>query len=378
MERDINKKKWVETKIPVIVGALIVLACVAAALYFASGIEKLAIEKSFVKKGAYQETVAIDGIVMPLAAVQLDASEGGRVVEILVSEGDYVNRGQAILRLSNTDLQTSLANQETAVLNVLSKMQSIRNSSDQNSMRQLNQLAEVENALAEAERVYNLNKYLFAEKAIGSQELKSYENSYKYQLKRLSLTREALSKDSASVRRQLRQMENIYNRMQSELAELRQKSGNMIVRSPVDGQLRSVNARVGQVKGKGESLGQVDIVSGYKIRVGLSPSYKQKVFEGMKGSCTVDGINYRLLVHKVYPEVVNDRFHMDMVFEEKVPVGLRSGGKLSVQLSLIERLQAFLFSRPAPFSSTGRQMSCCDKYWDTQELINEAIKMHRL
>ncbi len=378
MERDINTKQGVKTKILVIVGSVIVVAIVALALYLTSGLGGSEVVKSTVKGGAFQETIALEGTVMPLAAIQLDAAEGGRVVDILVSEGDYVHKGQGIFKLSNTELQTNLANQETAAFNVLSKIQGIRNNSDQNSMRQLNQLAEVENALAEAERVYNLNKYLFAEKAIGSQELKSYENSYKYQIRRLNLTREALNKDSASVKRQLRQMEYTYSRMQNELAQLRQKAGDMIVRSPVNGQLTSLNVKVGQIKSKDEKLGQVDIVSGYKIRVDLDPSYKQKIFEGMEGSCTVNAINYRMLVNKVYPDVVNNRFHIDMVFAGKVPAGLNIGGKLPVQLSISERVQALLLSRPAFFSTTRRQTSCYKKYRDTQELMDETIKIHRI
>lgn len=351
---------------------------------------------------------------MLLAAIQVDATEGGRVLEVLVAEGDYVHKGQAIFKLSNTELQTHLANQETAAFDVLSKMQNIRNNSDQNSMRQLNHLAEVENALAEAERVYNLNKYLFAEKAIGSQELRSYENSYKYQLRRLNLTREALNKDSATIKRQLRQMEHTYTRMQNELAQLRQKAGNMIVRSPVDGQFTSLNAKVGQIKSKDEKLGQVNIVSGYKIRVDLNSANKPEVFEAIEGSCTVDGITYRMVVHKVNPGIVNDQFHIDMVFQGKAPAGLKIGAKLPVQLAISERTQALVLPwaehvRPLkgkwpsdlnnckstaydttrePRRQTPRYISVTDelhpadkivnlsygKYEDDQELVDDGIK----
>ena len=42
----------------------------------------------------------------------------------------------------------------------------------QNTVNRLNQLTDVNSQLKEAERLYNLNKKLYADKAIGSQEYK--------------------------------------------------------------------------------------------------------------------------------------------------------------------------------------------------------------
>lgn len=356
LDRSINKRPWRTPRNFVAAGAAVLLAL--AAYFYLSEFKSLAVDPeavtiSEVKSSSFEEFITVNGNITPLAAVSLDASEGGKVEKIFVSEGSSIKKGQPILQFSNNDLQINLANLENEVLRVLSRMQEIRDNSDQSTLKQLNQLAEVENALAEAERVYKLNKYLFAEKAVGSQELKSYENSYKYQQKRLSLTRQALHNDSISIRKQLHQMGESYNRMHNSLALMRLKAADLIIRAPVDGQLTSLEAEVGEERNKGEWLGQVEVISGYKIRAELDEYYLSKVYKGMTGWSVLDGINYKLLLQKVYPKIVNGRFQVDMGFGEKVPAGLNKGHNLAFQLSLSDATRAMVLPRGEFFQQTG-------------------------
>ena len=83
-----------------------------------------------------------------------------------------MKKGQPILRLSNTDLELSLVNQETSVYNLLTQMQISQNAARQNTITKLNQMTDAENTLKEAERVYNLNKKLYDQKVIGAQEFR--------------------------------------------------------------------------------------------------------------------------------------------------------------------------------------------------------------
>src|SRR5688500_6777366 len=260
-------------------------------------------------------------IVLPITTIYLDAVEGGRVEEKFVDDGAIVKRDQPLLRLSNTDLQLSLANQETAVFEVLTQMQNTRNNAEQNTIRQLNQMADVDNALAEAERLYKLNKHLYEEIVIGSQEFKSSENTYNYQVRRKKLTEETLKQDSASGKLQVTQMTESYERMRNALTLMRKKVGDLIVRSPVDGQLTSLDAEIGQSKNKGERLGQVDVLSGFKVRVDIDEHYISRIITGLIGGFTFANKDYKLVVKKVYTQVTNGRFQVDMEFDGEVPQG---------------------------------------------------------
>jgi len=251
VDRKIEKKYWSKKRILTIssIAALIIL--ITASWYYSSGNSRLNVDAeritiSEVKKSSFKEFIPVNGVVLPVTTIYLDAIEGGRVEEKFVEDGAMVKKGTPILRLSNTDLELSLANQETAVFEVLTQMQGTKNNAVQNTIQQLNQKAEVENALAEAERVYKLNKHLHEEKVIGGQEFKASENNYTYQVNRKNLNDKTLNQDAISNKQQIGQMGASYSRMQNALSLMRRKVGDLVVRAPVDGQLTSLDAEIGQ------------------------------------------------------------------------------------------------------------------------------------
>ena len=123
-------------------------------------VEKERISIHTVAKDVFQENIPVSGIVLPVTTIYLDALEGGRVEEIFVEDGAIMKKGEPILRLSNTDLELSLINQETSVYNLLTQMQISQNQARQNTINRMNQFTDVENGLIEAKRVYELNKRL--------------------------------------------------------------------------------------------------------------------------------------------------------------------------------------------------------------------------
>ena len=163
MDRVIEKKTWSTKRIATIAGIAGIAALIAGAIYFTSGKSRLNVDTeritiSEIKKGAFQEFIPVNGVVLPQTTIYLDALEGGRVEEKFVEDGAMMKKDQPILRLSNTDLELSLANQETQVFNVLTQMNISKNNATQNTTGKLNQMADVDNALAEALRIYTLNK----------------------------------------------------------------------------------------------------------------------------------------------------------------------------------------------------------------------------
>ncbi len=178
MDRVIQKKKWSTKRIITISVITAIVLLIAASYYFTRGGNKLSVETdrltvSEVTKGKFQENIPVNGVVLPQTTIYLDAIEGGRVEEKYVEDGTMMKKGDAILKLSNTDLELNLVNQETQVYNLLTQMQISRNAAQQNTVEKLNQMTDVESQLKEAERIYNLDKDLYAKKAIGSQEFQT-------------------------------------------------------------------------------------------------------------------------------------------------------------------------------------------------------------
>ena len=358
MDRVIAKKGFGKKRIMMIAGIVALLAIIGASWYFTSGKSKLNVNTdritiSEIKQGAFQEFIPVNGVVLPVTTIYLDALEGGRVEEKFVEDGAMMKKDQPILRLSNTDLELSLVNQETSVFNLLTQMQISRNAAQQNTIGKLNQLTDVDNSLKEAERIYKLNKKLYDQKVIGSQEFKQSENNYNYQMQKKNLALQVLKKDTISTMQEQDQAKQSYARTQNALQVMRKKVGDLIVRAPVDGQLTSLDAEIGQSKNKGERLGQIDVTSGFKVRVDVDEHYISRIFNGLMGEASVAGKNYKLTIKKVFTQVTAGRFQVDMEFNDSVPLGIRRGQTLQIRLALSDETTALLLPKGGFFQQTG-------------------------
>ncbi|MEO6813002.1 MAG: efflux RND transporter periplasmic adaptor subunit [Ginsengibacter sp.] len=358
MDRVIVKKKWSAKRIWTIGGIVALIALIAASYFFTSGKSKLNVDTerisvSEIKRGAFQEFIPVNGVVLPLTTIYLDAVEGGRVEEKFVDDGAMMKKGQPILRLSNTDLQLGLVTQQTNVYNLLTQMQISKNAAQQNTVGKLNNMTDVQSQLKEAERVYKLDKYLFEQKAIGSQEYQQALNNYDYLLQKKKLSDKILQQDSVSTNQQLTQARQSFEGSQNALNVMRQKVGDLIVRAPIDGQLTSLDAEIGQSKNKGERLGQIDVTSGFKVRVDIDEHYISRIFIGLMGDFDFNNKTYKLEIKKVYTQVNNGRFQVDMEFTGDVPQGIRRGQTLQIRLALSDETQAVLLPKGGFYQQTG-------------------------
>ena len=358
MDRVVPKKMFSKKRVLYIFGATSIAIMIALSFVFASGKSRLNVNSehitvSEVRKGTFQEFIPVNGMVMPITTIYLDATEGGRVDELFVEDGAVVKKGQPILKLINTDLELSLANQETAVFQVFTQMQNTRNNSTQNTIRMRNQLADVEFGMIEAERQHTLNKRLYDSSVISFQEYKTIQNNYNYQKQRKKLTLETLNQDSISSSQELKQMKETYERLNSTLQLMRKKVDDLIVKAPVDGQLTSLDAEIGQSKNKGQRLGQVDVITGFKARADIDEHYISRIFIGLTGDFNISSDTFQLKIKKVYTQVSNGKFQVDMQFEGKTPVGIRRGQTLQVRLALSAETTALLLPKGGFFQETG-------------------------
>ncbi|HRV56367.1 MAG TPA: efflux RND transporter periplasmic adaptor subunit, partial [Mangrovimonas sp.] len=142
-------------------------------------------------------------------------------------------------------------------------------------------------------------------------------------------------------------------RTKSALELMRKKVGDLIVRAPVDGQLTSLDAEIGQSKTKGERLGQLDVLNGFKVRVDIDEHYISRIYAGQKGTFPLNNNTYTLVIKKVYTQVTNGRFQVDMEFDGDVPEGIRRGQTLQIRVALSEEKQAVMIPKGGFFQQTG-------------------------
>ena len=357
MDRIIKKRTWTVKRF-LLMGGGLVLSFFIVWSYSSMGknrgnIQMDRITIAEVSRDKFQEFIPVNGIVFPVTTIYLDITEGGRVEEKYAEDGSILRKGDPILKLSNTDLELNLVNQQTSVYNLLTQMQISRNAAQQNTIGKLNQMADVENAWKESDRVYQLNKQLYEQKAIGFQEFQQSKINYEYQVKRKKLTEQIIKQDSVSTKQESEQSKQSYDRTQDALRVMKKKVEDLIVRAPVDGQLTSLDAEFGQNKNKGERIGQVDVLSGFKVRAEVDEHYISRIFTGLTGEFMLGDKTYRLKIKKVFNQIVSGKFTVDMEFSGVAPTGIRRGQTLQVRLALGDETQAVLLPKGGFYQQTG-------------------------
>lgn len=344
MDELIQKKTWTPARLMLLGALALVVVAVAALLLTSAGPARLNIDPeritiSTVSRGPFQEFVPVDGVVMPIKTIYLDAPEGGTVQRILVEDGAALQPGQPIIQLANTDLQLEMVNRETAVFDLMNNLHNTRNLLQQNRITQLNQQAEIDNQLREAKRLYELNKNLYDQKVIARQEYLQTKNAYDFQLRRKQLSGQALQHDSLVIREQINQMQQSVGRMQSNLALMRRKLDDLTIKAPAAGRITSLNAEIGELKTRGQRIGQLDMLTGLKVRATVDQYYISRIFPGQKGDITINGKSYPLSVKKIFTQVAKG-VQVDLEFIGETPAGLAQGQSLPVRLALSDQTTA--------------------------------------
>ena len=358
MDRVIEKKKYPPKKIAIIATVTLVLVLVIYNLLFAEHTTKLNVETQrittgSVQEGTFQEFIAVDGSVDPLKTFFLDITEGGRVDKIYTDDGKMVQKGDTILKLSNTTLQIDFMTRETQLYDLMNERQNSEILMKQDQIRKMNELAEIDYNLTTAERTYTRNKMLIAEGAISKEEYEASKDNYQYLKRRKDLGERSVKQDAQLMDDRLRQLDESIRRMQANINMARNTLNNLYVVAPFTGQLSTLKAEVGESKAAGENIGQVDDLNGYKVKANIDEHYISKVYPGLDGSFEFNGKTYKVKVAKVFPEVQNNTFQVDMEFAEGTPEGIRRGQTLQLKLNLNDGGKAVLLPRGGFYQSTG-------------------------
>jgi len=357
MDRRVEKKKWPPKRIALVAAVVAFVGLIAWALISQGGGRRLNVEPdrltiSTVERGTFQEYVSVTGNALPLRTIFLDAVVGGQVEEKFVEEGAIVEAGQPLLRLSNDQLTLQTLGNESQITEQINNIRNTRLALDQNELALRQQLTQLEYDLTRLRREYERNRELFERRVIAEQEFEQVRDEYEYTQRRLELTRQSYRQDSLARVAQLQQMDGQLARLQQNLTLVQQTTDNLVVRAPISGQLTALDAEIGASKPAGSRLGQIDDLDGVKVRVPIDEHYIARVAPGQTGQTTVAGQNYTLEVMKVFPEVVNGRFEVDMEFVSETP-DVRRGQSLRIRLELGDSTEALLLPRGGFFTTTG-------------------------
>ena len=306
-----------------------------------------------VEQGTFEDFLPLRARVTPLVTVYLDAVEGGRVEQLMVEDGTQVVKGQLLAVLSNADLQLSTLARQTEVEQQLNNMRSQELALAQTRSTNLRDLNQAETDLAKARRMYDLQKPLAERGFVSSKQFNDTKDDLAYQTNRLRILRGSIANDERLQASQLQQLRASASSLNSGLAIARGSLNQLNLRAPVTGQLSGFDIQLGQSVQQGERIGQIDSAGRNKLEADVDEFYLGRVAVGQTATAEVDGKTYRMKVAKVYPQVRNGQFKIDLVFDGAEPTSTQRGQTIQAKLTLGDSSRAVLIPNGAFFNDTG-------------------------
>ncbi len=316
-------------------------------------ISRLSIDE--VTNDIFQDYITEQGIVEPIKTIYLDAVEGGRVEEILIEEGNMVKKGDVILRLSNNNLLLEITNNQAQVVRAVNELRTARLSMDQQKLQYQQQIINLTRQVTQEKRTYKNNEKLFAENHVSREDYERSKEDYEASQQQLNLVMENYRNDSVYRSIQINSLESSVTSMEKSMEIIKRRLENLQIRASVDGELATLNPEVGEVISYGYRIGTINVLDSYKMRVEIDEHYIARIQTGLTGVCDFANESYPARIVKVYPEVQNGRFAVDMVFTDSVPSKIRIGQQSRIRLQLGESKKGLLLPKGGFYNTTGGQ-----------------------
>ena len=360
MDKAIHKKRWFEKKEVWFAGFILVTLVFTYLFVFGNSkksvtVSKQNIEVATVEYGTFQDYISSQGKVEPIRTIYLDAEEGGRVEELFVEEGVNVKKEQPIMKLSNSDLNLSIMNSEASLSEQTSRMRDTRLAMEQQSIAIKSQIIDLKFKIQKQRRVVGNNTKLLEKGFVSKEEEQTAQEMLQEMEAKYELLLEQRQQDSMSRGIQLKQLDESLAMMHNNLKLVRQKLDNLLLRAPVDGQLATLDAEIGETKQRGQRLGIINVLTAYKVRADIDEHYIDKVRTGLQARFEKNGKTHLLEVAKVYPDVKNGSFGVDLKFTGGVPENIRTGQSYYLTIELGSPGKALIIPRGGFYQETGGQ-----------------------
>ena len=316
-------------------------------------VDKDTVTISTAVQGEFNDYIRISGRVQPMTTIQLSPQEGGIVEKILIEEGSPVKAGDAILVLTNDNLDMQILNAEADLAEKENIQRNTQISMEQQKLDVRQNVLEYGMQVERLKRAYEQQKALYEDKLIAKEDYLKAEEDYRLARQKYDLVRERAIQDSLYRSVQIDRMEESLESMLLNMQMIRRRKSNLIVKAPIDGELGLLDVVLGQNVASGTRIGQINSVGTYKVEAQIDEHYIDRVITGLEATFERQGETYSTRIRKVYPEVRDGKFKADFKFEGEQPDNIRSGQTYYLNLQLGQPEEAVIIPRGTFYQKTG-------------------------
>ena len=361
MDIRIEKKKglralFTKRGIPYLAGALFLLFVVWLLVRDNSStlrVDARTISVGTVARGEFNDYIRVTGQVQPITTVQLSPLEAGIVERLVVEEGASVRKGDVLVELSNTSLTLEILNSEAELAEKQNILRNTLISMEQQKLDLRLDKVQLDLDVERKRRTWQQNEELYRSNLIAREDWLQSKEDYELAERKRELNIERQIQDSLYRTVQIEQMEENLANMKRNMELIRQRIGNLQVKSPIDGEVGLLDVVLGQSVTSGQKIGQVNDLSDYKVEAQIDESYIDRVRAGLDATFERQDTAFTMRLRKVYPEVRNGQFRADFTFVGAHPRNIRSGQTYYLHLELGQPTDAVIIPRGSFYQSTG-------------------------
>lgn len=352
-----KKRPWYRRYLSYIIVGTAFLGLAVYACILAFGPHKMKIDSeehriAEVVETPFLEYLDVEGIVQPIQTIQVNALESGFVKRIVAEEGSMLEAGDTILVLTNIDLLRAIEDEQSEWQNQQRNYQEQEIEMEQRSITLRQQALDAEHQISSLEKSMQQSREEFRMGIKSKAELEVAEEDYEYQHKKAELQMQSLRHDSVTTLLKKEMVRANREASSKKLARSNDRTENLIVRAPIAGQLSFLNVALGQQVGAGLGIGEIKVMSEYKMRVSLPEYYIDRIITGLPANIQYQDNKYPMKISKVLPEVKERNFTCDLVFTGDKPSNIRLGKSYRVQIELAMPEKAIVIPRGDFYQAT--------------------------
>lgn len=356
MDREIPAKERLRKKLKIVSMIVVFLILLAVGqMWLGKRLKSAVVRESEiltaeVQRGKMQGSFSADAIVTPLSTYRVEAMTGGRVEAIYFQPGEYVKKGQTILKLSNDDLRLNLLAQEAAVTDQVNNLNNARILNNQSLQSQKLKIAEAKNALTREQRKYRQKMELKRQGYISEEEYVLANEDYQIATTRYEYLLEEARTDSLFREQQIVQLEGAVKQLQLSLRQIRNRINELDVKAPMSGQITELDLKLGQIIATGSPLAVIEDDTRYYLKGSVDQYYLDRLIEGAQVRVRNQGEEVMLRVAKIHPRLANDKIQVDVMGD--IPGTMKSGQSIAIEI-ITDSLDDVLYLPQGQYLSDG-------------------------
>jgi HlyD family secretion protein len=341
VDRPISPRWWRRRRWRQVTGAvaLLLLAALTSMVLLGPAQRSLRMSRAgvsiaTVEQDVYHDFIPLRSEVMPRDTVYLDALEGGLVTRVLVHDGDRVKEGQPLVQFGNTTLELDVLQREGSLVQSITQLQELETRLEQDRGTNDRLLADAEYDVIRLQRALARREELIARQLVSMEERDKLQDELQSALRKRDLQRESNARQEAMRVKQQPQRGEQMEKLQESLAITHDKLRNLTERAPVAGLVTGMDLKIGENRNRGSRLAEITPDTGFELSAVVDEFYLGRVREGQLASIEREGRQWPVRVTRVYPQVKDGGFKVDLAFSADAPEGLLRGQSLGGRLSL--------------------------------------------